>query len=159
MEGFAYACAVLLAAVLVRAGAAKLARPTETASGFRSLGLPAPAAMARVVPIAEIALGAVLLSFPRPGALAALTVLGAFTVVVLRAVRAGVATPCTCFGVASDEPVSRGDVLRNVLLMGAAVGALATAQPVVPSPGAVILLAAAVAAGLALLRLAARGRR
>lgn len=158
VEGFAYACAVLLAAVFVRAGAAKAARPAETAAGFRALHLPAPTVLSRIVPAGELALAALLLAAPRAGAGAALAVLAAFTAVLVRAIHSGDVAPCNCFGAVNAKPISSADVLRNGLLAGLAGGALGAPGPTVPSPEAVALVAAAGAVGLGLLR-ASRRRR
>lgn len=152
MEGFAYGCAVILAAIFVRAGAAKLARPQATAAGFAAVRVPAPALVGRLVPPAELALAATLLAAPGPGGVAALVLLGAFTAVLARAVRAGLGEGCACFGAPRAEPVSSSDLLRNGMLGGLALGALDAPGPAVPSAVAAALLAASLAAGLALLR-------
>lgn len=158
MAGFAYLCALLLAAALVRAAAAKLARPGQTEVGFRALGLPRPALLARAVPVLELVVAALLVALPAQGGTVAFVLLAAFTVVLARAVNRGVSTGCTCFGAASAEPVSRSDLLRNGLLIAAAVAAWDAPGPTMPSAGAVGLLAVAVLAGTALLHYS-RGRR
>jgi len=154
-EDAGYAAAVVLAAVLLRAAAAKLARPREAAGSFRALGLPAPSALARAVPVAELALAVALLGAPGASAAGALVLLAAFSAVLGRAVRAGATTPCACFGAAGADPVSGVDIVRNGLLALLAVAALAAGRPVVPGPLGVLAVVAAVAAGaggLALLR-------
>jgi uncharacterized membrane protein YphA (DoxX/SURF4 family) len=157
MAGLGYACAVLLAAVLVRAGAAKLARPVATAASFRALGVPAAGATARAVPGVELAVATALIAVPRAGAALALVLLLAFSAVLARAVRSGVATPCNCFGTARAEPVSWLDVVRNGLLAVAAVAAATSPAPQVPGAGAVVVAVAAFAAGSGVL-VAMRGR-
>ena len=158
MEGFAYLCALLLAVAFVRAAAAKLARPELTEAGFGALGLPRPGLAARAVPVIELFVAALLVGAPAPGGVVAFVLLAAFTVVLARAVRAGVSTGCTCFGAVSGEPVSRSDLLRNGLLAAAAVAAWDAPGPSVPSAGAVGLLSIALLAGTALLHYS-RGRR
>lgn len=155
-EGTGYAAAVVLAAVFLRAATAKLARPGDTAGAFRGLGLPAAGALARGVPATELVLAAVLLAAPRAGAAGALGTLGAFSIVVARAVRGGVATPCACFGTSTAEPVSHVDLVRNGLLGLLAAWALLAPRPVVPGPAAAAAVAASVGAGYGLL---ARWRR
>ena len=158
-EDAGYAAAVVLAAVLLRAAAAKLARPREAAGSFRALGLPAPSALARAVPVAELALAVALLGAPRAGGAGSLALLAAFTAVLGRAVRSGATTPCACFGASSADPVSAVEVVRNGLLALLAVAALAATRPVVPEPLAVLAVALAVAAGVAGLALLRRRRR
>lgn len=155
-EGTGYAAAVVLAALFLRAATAKLARPGDAAGAFRGLGLPAADVLARAVPATELVLAAVLLAAPRAGAAAALVVLVAFSVVVARAVGAGVATPCACFGTSTAEPVSGTDLVRNGLLGVLATWALLAPRPVVPDPVAAVVVAGAVGAGYAVV---ARWRR
>jgi uncharacterized membrane protein YphA (DoxX/SURF4 family) len=149
MGGLGYACAVLLAAVFVRAGAAKLARPGPTASSFVALGVPAARATARAVPVVELLVAVALLTVPRAGAISALVLLVPFTAVLARAVRRGSDTPCNCFGSARAESVSAVDVVRNVLLGALALVATAAARPVTPATGAAVTAAAMSAAGYA----------
>jgi uncharacterized membrane protein YphA (DoxX/SURF4 family) len=160
MAGLPYACALVLAAVLVWAGAAKLARPATTAASFEALGVPAPRALARAVPVAELALSAALLAAPRPGAAASLAVLAAFTAVLARALARGTTAGCACFGSPSAEPVSASDLVRNGLLAALALTALAAppTDPSLPSPAAATVVLVATAAGAALVRVS-RGRR
>lgn len=121
-----YLCALGLAAVFVRAGAAKLARGGQTAESFAALGLPAARLLARVVPLVELALAVTLVAFPSVGGVASLVLLGAFTAVLVRAITSGVTTSCNCFGSARAEPVSHSDVMRNALLAALALGAALT---------------------------------
>lgn len=151
MDGPGYACALLLAAVFVLAGAAKLARPAATATSFVALGVPAAPAAARAVPFVELLVAAALLASPRPGAIGALALLTPFTAVLARAVAAGSQTPCNCFGTARAEPVSWVDVVRNVMLGALAVASLTAAEPGVPSPTAVALACGAFAVGAGVL--------
>lgn len=151
VDGLGYACALLLAAVFVRGGAAKLARPQVTATGFAALGVPAAVVLAGAVPVIELLVAVALVAAPRAGAVAALVVLAAFSAVLGRALRAGADAPCACFGTARTDPVSTTDLVRNGLLVVAAAAALTAARPASPSPGAVVAAAVSFAAGLALL--------
>lgn len=148
MDGLGYACAVSLAAVFIRAGAAKLARPLPTGAGFAALGVPAPEAMARAVPLVELLSAVFLLVVPRVGAVAALLLLFGFSIFVGRAVRSGVIAPCNCFGAARSDPVSMADLVRNGLLGALAVAAATAGVPERPDLPAVVTVAAAFAAGL-----------
>ena len=144
MSGFGYACAVVLAAVFVRAGVAKAVGGGATRDGFAALGAPAPAFTARAVAFVELTLAVLLLASPRAGGVAALVLLAAFTVFLAGAVRRGVTAGCNCFGAARVDPVSPVDLLRNGLLVLLAAAALLAGEPAVPSP-----LGGALAAGLA----------
>jgi uncharacterized membrane protein YphA (DoxX/SURF4 family) len=152
-----YTCALALAAVFVRAGAAKLARPSVAASSFAALGAPAPTLLARGVPLAELLTAVALIASPRAGAAVALLLLAAFSLFLGRAVASGATAPCNCFGAARAEPVSAADLARNGLLAAPALAALAATGPEVPAPGAVVAVVAAFALGLAVLA-AARAR-
>ena len=115
-------CAWLLAAVFVWAGAAKLARPAATESGFRGFGLPGPPVLARLVPAVELLLAVLLIAVPPIGGAAALVMLAVFSAVLIRALRSGVATGCACFGTTATRPISGRDLARH-----GALGALAVA--------------------------------
>jgi hypothetical protein len=82
--------------------------------------------IARALPTAELAVAVALVAWwnPAPGVVA-LVMLGAFTVVVVRAHARHV--PCLCFGAARlDPPTGPTSVLRNGVLGGLAVLAIAT---------------------------------
>lgn len=151
MDGLGYACALMLAAVFVRAGAAKLVRPAQTATGFVALGVPAAGLAARAVPVVELLVAVALLAAPRAGAIGALALLVPFTAVLAGAVRSGSEAPCNCFGAARVDPVSVVDVVRNALLIALAVAAVTATVPVVPGAPAVVTTVAAAGCGLALL--------
>jgi uncharacterized membrane protein YphA (DoxX/SURF4 family) len=110
--------AAILALVFVRAGVAKINRPSATASAFEAMSLPAPRALARAVPVLELALAVALVASPRFGGALALVLIAVFSAVLVRAV--GTDTGCGCFGAAHTHPVSRVDLLRNAVLGGLA---------------------------------------
>ena len=139
MHGLAYAAAVLVAAVFVRAAIAKLADRPGTAMAFAELGVPAIAAV--VVPMIELGLAVALVLVPGWGATFALALLAAFTTFLVLAVRSGVRAGCNCFGNARRAPVSWVDVLRNVLLAAFAIFAVSASRPTVPDSAAVALIA------------------
>jgi uncharacterized membrane protein YphA (DoxX/SURF4 family) len=128
VTGFGFVCAVVLAAVFVWAAAAKFARPAVTAAGFRTLGLPVPGGLAWAVPAAEVVTAVLLVAVPPVGGVVALVLLGAFSAVIARALRLGLTTPCGCFGATSAKPVSRADLVRNLLLACLALAALVAAS-------------------------------
>jgi uncharacterized membrane protein YphA (DoxX/SURF4 family) len=127
MTDVATALALLLAGVLGWAGAVKLGRPGPTAASFAGLGLPAPGALARLVPLAELGTAALLVLRPRFGAVAALLLLLAFTGLLAVRLRAGGTVDCGCFGTARSEPLTSAALVRNALLIAAAAVVLATA--------------------------------
>jgi uncharacterized membrane protein YphA (DoxX/SURF4 family) len=115
--------AILLGAVFIAAGVLKLRDPgwPEAAS---ALGTPPP-----VVPLVgplEIVVGVLVasgLAAPWP-AVVALGLLGAFTVMLIRALRMDDPPVCACFGVLSRRPVGRGSLVRNLVLVGLGLLAL-----------------------------------
>ena len=125
MDDVASAAAIVLAVLFAYAGIAKLLHPAETAASFAALELPASGALARVVPLVEIGLAALLVTAPAIGGSTGAVLLVAFTVVLLRAIARGVAAPCSCFGSSRREPVSSVEVVRNAML--AALAVIATA--------------------------------
>ena len=124
MRAAGYACALVLAFVFALAGMAKLTRRHETAVAFAGLGLPAPDAFAVAVPVLELVLVVLLTVIPVVGASVALVALVAFSVVLARALRAGVTTGCNCFGSARATPISRADLVRNGALVALACAVL-----------------------------------
>lgn len=159
MAGLGYTCALVLAAVFVRAAVAKAVRPAETAAGFAALEVPAPPVTSRVVPAVELVLAIVLLAAPRAGGGAALVLLAAFSAFVGRALHRGVSVPCNCFGSARAEPVSRIDLLRNLFLGGLAVAALIPTEPLLPEPWEAGAAFVVIGGGVTALRAARRAAR
>lgn len=153
------AAAGALAATFAWAGAAKLGRPAETAEAFSDLGLPRPAALAQAVPAVELLLAVALLAAPGAGAAVALVFLGAFCVVLVRALRRGVEVRCACFGQAGGPPLSWVDLVRNGLLgLLAAYALTAGLEPRLPSLVAVAAVAIEWLAGAGVLRVLRRRR-
>ncbi len=150
---FGYACAFVLAVVFAQAAALKALRPADTEAGFVALGVPGAPIVARLVPAGEIIVAIALLSVPRIGGVAALVMLGAFSLVLTRAIRTGLRAGCNCFGQTRGQPVSGVDLVRNALLAALAAAALLAARPVTLSLTAASTWAALliVAVGLVLL--------
>ncbi len=112
---------VVLGAVLLLSGAAKLAAGPRWAAQAAALGSPAVAVP--VLPWLEVGLGALLITGVwRPVvALAAAVLLGAFTVLLVLRLAQGRRPPCACFGAWSTRPVGYGSVARNVVLIALAL--------------------------------------
>lgn len=155
-QGIGYASAVVLAAVFALAAVAKLRDLDDTADGFEALGLPSPAVFAAVIPLAELAIVALLLVVPAAGAIAALVTLAFFTTFLVGRLRAGVRAPCACFGSARALPLSGADVVRNVLLIALAMASLPADRPGGVGPADAALVLALTAVGVAVLWLVRR---
>ena len=141
MSAVGYTTAVLLAGVFVLAAAAKVRTPVETATTFRRLGLPAARALARAVPITELVVATTLLAAPPAGGIAATALLAMFTAVLGAAVARGTDVTCGCFGTASHAPITTTTLVRNALLIVAAVVTAAFAdEPTAPSLAAIVLV-------------------
>ena len=112
---------VVLGAVLLLSGAAKLAAGPRWAAQAAALGSPAVAVP--VVPWLELGLGALLVTgvWRAEVALAAAVMLGAFTVLLVLRLAQGRRPPCACFGAWSTRPVGPGSVARNVVLIALAL--------------------------------------
>lgn len=118
----------LLALVLAAAAVGKLRRPGATVDAVRALGVPAAlaSAIARSLPAVEVAV-AVLLVLPRTrvaGAVAAMVLCSAFTVLVALNLAQGRRPSCGCFGSAGTQPISGRTLVRNATLVAMAVMAL-----------------------------------
>jgi uncharacterized membrane protein YphA (DoxX/SURF4 family) len=159
VSGAGYATAVLLAALFAWAGVAKLRDPQATETTFAALGLPAAATLAAAVPVAELVLAVLLLVSPRAGAVLAIGAMLAFTIVLVRAMRAGVEVGCGCFGSANREPVGAVALLRNGLMTAAAVLVALVAARRAPGLDDVILVTTGTAVSAVVLALADLGRR
>jgi uncharacterized membrane protein YphA (DoxX/SURF4 family) len=153
VNGVAYAAALVTAGILGWAGIAKWQRPRGTAASFAGLGLPAPDALARLVPLAELVVAALLVVIPRAGAAAAFGLLAAFTVVLFGAVRRRAEVGCACFGAARARPVSSTDLVRNAGLLGFAGVAAVADGPTWPRLADVIVVSTAFVLGFVVLHL------
>ena len=143
MTGVEAAAAVAVAGVLAVAAVAKWRDRAGTFSSFTRLQLPAPRALASLVPIAELTIALGLLAVPSAAAWAAALLIASFTVVLGRAVVAGLDVPCACFGATRNEPVSHVELVRNVLLIALAVVASgASSVTDVDLPGALVVAGA-----------------
>ncbi len=115
---------LVLAAVFVVAGAAKLVDRDETRRAVAGFGAPAPlqAPLAVALPLVELAIAGALFvpALARWAALAALALLLVFCAVIVRALARGSAPDCNCFGGLTQTEVGRGTLVRNLALGGLA---------------------------------------
>ena len=112
---------VVLGAVFVLAGGAKLAAGSTWIAQARQMGATQP--VATIVPGVELLLGAALITgllSPVP-ALAAIGLLILFSVTIARQLVDGRHPPCACFGAWSTRPLGEGHLLRNAALIVVAI--------------------------------------
>jgi len=112
-----------LAAVLIAAGAAKLADTSSFATTLVGLGVPARRGellrgLAFIIPLLEVGLGLALVSGLWPIVVngAVLVLLTSFTIVVIIALRRKLHVACRCFGTLSDSQFSGKGLARSLLL-------------------------------------------
>lgn len=156
LAGVGYVAAVLLAVVFWSAGSAKLRDPQRVVDEFTAMGIRSPETAARVLPFAEFGTAILLAAVPWVGAAVSLAMLVAFTVVLVRVLRSGAVVACACFGATSTQPVSRVDVVRNLLLIAAAAVAVA-AERRSPTAPEIVAVVGAAAISFVALRLARQG--
>jgi hypothetical protein len=154
----ALACRIVLAGVLAVAAVAKIADRRALPGLLRALGLAEPwdARLATGLPIVELAVAVALvgaLHSPVP-AIAAVGLLGAFTVFLVAGARRGV--PCPCFGAVrtANGGTAAGAVLRNGVLIALGVVATGSAHGARAGGTVVLTLIGAVVAALAVTRVA-----
>lgn len=135
---------LLLAAVLVASGVAKLRRPDDLA-GWADLGVPAVFRrtwLLRLHPWGEIALGLALALLGgllgELAALAAVALMAGYLVFVTRIVRSGTDASCACFG--ARKRVTGATVTRNAWYVALAVMAAATTWANPPWGGPLLAL-------------------
>jgi len=123
-EWIPVAASIIVGAVFLIAGGSKIAAGPQWPVQARGLG--APAVLIPIVPWVEIAIGALLVvQFGRrPGAVAALVVLTAFTALIAGQLARGRRPPCACFGAWSAKPLGAGHLARNGALIVLGVLAL-----------------------------------
>ena len=125
---------LIASGLLCMAGVAKAARPDDTARAMATL-VPGPPpfslmrGIVRVGALAEAALGAVAIAFPRPAtaALVALSYVGFFAVVTYAHRRGRPLATCGCFGRPDTPPTALHLILD--LALAAAAAAVAVGAP------------------------------
>ncbi len=146
-----------LAVVFIAAGVGKLLDPGGSRSALQGFGVSGrwSGAAVRLLPIAELAVAAALLTQPlaRIGAAAALLLLAAFIFGVANALRQGRTPDCHCFGQLHSAPAGRGTIVRNGVLAIPALLVLAAgpgdALAGLSAEGTALVAVSALAAGLA----------
>jgi uncharacterized membrane protein YphA (DoxX/SURF4 family) len=131
---------LLLAAVFLAAGVAKLGDLPGSRRAMGEFGVPARAAgmLGTLLPLAELAIAGALIAGPTAswGALAALILLFLFCVAIAWNLSRGRTPDCHCFGQLRSTPASRRTVARNLglaalaFLLAAGLGALAPAAAI-----------------------------
>jgi hypothetical protein len=157
---------VIAAALLLAGGAAKAARPGDTANALGAVGLPRSALLVRVGGLAEAAVGIAALAVGDQ-ATAVLVALSyaAFAVFVTVALRTGAPiASCGCFG-KTDTPPTRLHIAFNLGAVAAAVAVavqpsagLGAVLPHQPLAGVPFLLLVACGVGLSFLLLSSLPR-
>ena len=104
---------VILGGVMCVAGGSKIAMGERWPVEAQALG--APKAIAPVVPLIEITLGALLIVQIQPEVVGVLTLalLMTFTLLIARQLQKGHRPVCACFGSWSSKPLSGKHVARN----------------------------------------------
>jgi hypothetical protein len=120
-----------LAAAFALSAATKIAHRAEFARGLEDFGVPDSGAVARVLPLVEAALAALLIAVRGQAwpAFLAIAVLAVFTAAVVANLAGGDPAPCPCFGppTAGARPVSAATIARNGALVALAVLATGSA--------------------------------
>jgi uncharacterized membrane protein YphA (DoxX/SURF4 family) len=115
---------LLLAAVFVVAGLAKLADRAGSRQALRDFGVPSvlAAPLGILLPLAELAVGVALVPIATAwgGAVGALALLLLFLAVISLTLAQGRAPDCRCFGQLSSAPVGWPTLVRNGLLAAVA---------------------------------------
>jgi thiol-disulfide isomerase/thioredoxin len=117
---------LVLAAVFLVAGAAKLADLAGSRAAVEGFGVPArmAAPLGVLLPLAELCAAGALLpaSSARYGAIGAGVLLLAFVAAIGRSMARGEAPDCHCFGAIHSEPAGARTLVRNAVLLALAVG-------------------------------------
>lgn len=122
---------LVLAAVLILSGVAKLRQPDAAASAFSSLRMPKAIdrpLFHKALSVGELVLAAGLLLAPGWGqvvfAVLALALMGIYVAVIARALGFGYPVDCGCFGRLGMGEVTKLTLVRNILLTLVAVAAV-----------------------------------
>ena len=125
-----FAARLLLAIVFLVAGAAKLRDRAGTRQAVVEFGAPERLAgpVALFLPLAELIVGGLLLvpATAAAGAVGALALLAIFAIAITASLARGQAPDCRCFGQLHSAPTTWKTLVRNGVLAGIAVFALAT---------------------------------
>jgi hypothetical protein len=157
MSSAVVAAFVIVACLLaIGAGLAKLLRPSGAVVAMHDVGLPSNRLVVRTISLGECALGVVVLAtaavLPR---LALALLYASFAGFAALSLRAGVTTPCGCFGVGGAPPGGRhlGVAAALALVLVASV-VTESGRLLLPASGlekVIVLLVGGCSAGLAAL--------
>lgn len=132
MEQFSLIVRILLAGVFLLSSASKLLDRSSFQRSLADFNVPKRLVqpLSYILPVIEaFAAGALLIaSTAVAGATVLIGLLVAFTVVVAWNLRKGRTPNCGCFGVLSNDPISKKTLVRNAVLLGGAT-LVATASP------------------------------
>ena len=111
----------LLGAVFVFSGITKVAAMQQWRAEASGMGV--PGLVASVLPIVELATGALLIAQigRRPVAIVAAALLVAFTGLLVVRLSQGRRPPCACFGALSSKPITWTNVARNAVFLALAL--------------------------------------
>ena len=123
------------AALLVLAGVPKVVDPSSLVRALRSVGLPASAALVRLLAVGEVAVGTAALVVPGrvTGVLVLLAYVAFSAFVALALRRGGVLASCGCFG-RPDTPPTVSHLLVTALLAASGAVVAATSAVTTTSP-------------------------
>jgi thiol-disulfide isomerase/thioredoxin/uncharacterized membrane protein YphA (DoxX/SURF4 family) len=160
MDTVELALRVLLAVVFATAGVGKLLDLDGSRRAVADFGVPerAASAIGLLLPLAEIAVAILLIFEPtaQVGAILGALLLAAFMLGISNALRKGQQPDCHCFGQIHSAPAGRSTLIRNgVLLAAALVVAIAGSGPAIDDWVSARSAAELVAVGLGILAVAA----
>lgn len=144
---------VLLGAVLLVAGIAKLRDRSGFAASIRAFGFVPPSLSrptAAILPVIELGCGvSLLIGFAVPVAAAAATgLLVIFSVGIAGNLRRGRTAPCACFGAGTARRLGPSALVRNLLLLAAGVAVFTGTAAAGSTPNGMDYLAAVLLAGM-----------
>lgn len=124
---FAWVCASVVGVVFIFAGVQKLLAGIEWLVQAKQLR-PPPIAKPFVpmVPYIELVVGGLLIAGVQemPVRVAAIVLLGSFTVLLIARLAAGERPPCACFSFRSTRPIGWSNVTRNAGLLALLVASI-----------------------------------
>src|SRR5919109_26358 len=124
MDAILLSARLILAAVFVVAGVAKLADREGTVEAVTAFGVPSRlgGVVAGPLPLFELAAGALVVASDtaRAGAVVAAALLVCFCVAIARSLVRGEAPDCHCFGQLHSSPAGPWTLVRNFALMAVA---------------------------------------
>jgi len=117
MWNFAEWCAAFVGAVFIFSSTQKLIDRRGWVAQAAQLGV--PRSIASIVPLLEGLVGVVLIAqiWSVTALVSSLTLLVAFTLLLVSLLVRGLRPPCACFGAARTRPISWWTVVRNVVFI------------------------------------------